>query len=186
MNPAGRRSSESHRWRLDNRNPRTWSRAVCVRDPTGAMRLAECDARLRGPPRRCQQARPGGARRFPQHVDARCLGPKSSWARPEARPMPCRRRSTPRRRQRAELVSRDTSALLALRTWMIEARADSSVRSRSTGVRANMRRICERSTPLESISGIGKGSVSSATLTEGTIPDSDDCRAHQIRTMSGN
>ena len=41
---------------------------------------------------------------------------------------------------------------------MIEARNVSSACSLSLGVSSSCRRICDRSTPLESISGIGKGS----------------------------
>ena len=40
----------------------------------------------------------------------------------------------------------------------MEARKDSTVFSLSNGVSARWLRICERSTPLESISGMGKGS----------------------------
>jgi hypothetical protein len=53
----------------------------------------------------------------------------------------------------------------ACRTFIIEARADSSTRSRSYGESASMRRTCTRSTPLGSVSGIGK-SVGLVMLTE--------------------
>lgn len=51
---------------------------------------------------------------------------------------------------------------------IMEATADSSSCKRSSGVRASMRRICERSTPRSSISG--RGNVLSVSGVGALIP----------------